>query len=70
MIHDRMPVILSTDDYDMWLDPSMQDTGKLQELLKPYAPEEMNAQEVSKIINNARNEVDPTLLNKGESGTS
>ncbi len=69
MIHDRMPVILPADSYDVWLDPSMHDIAKLQELLRPYPPEEMISQEVSKIINNARNEVDPRLPALGESST-
>ena len=25
-IHDRMPVILNPDDYDLWLDPAFRDT--------------------------------------------
>jgi putative SOS response-associated peptidase YedK len=35
-LHDRMPVILHPEDWDTWLDPSLQDEGPLMELLKPY----------------------------------
>jgi len=35
-IHDRMPVILSPDEYDLWLDPGMTDAKVVSELLKPY----------------------------------
>jgi putative SOS response-associated peptidase YedK len=34
-IHDRMPVILNPDGYDLWLDPGMGDVDALSELLKP-----------------------------------
>ena len=40
-IHDRMPVILSRQNYEMWLDPEMAKVEKLQELLQPYSEEEM-----------------------------
>jgi putative SOS response-associated peptidase YedK len=34
-IHDRMPVILNPDGYDLWLDPGMGDANSVSELLKP-----------------------------------
>jgi putative SOS response-associated peptidase YedK len=34
-IHDRMPVILDPDTYDLWLDPGMKDACVASELLKP-----------------------------------
>ena len=30
-----MPVILDTDNYDLWLDPGMRDVVAASELLKP-----------------------------------
>jgi len=54
-IHNRMPVILASQDYDQWLDPTVQ-TNSLQAILKPYAAEEMEAYAVSKIVNNPRND--------------
>ncbi len=36
-VHDRMLVILRAGIYDEWLDVRVKDTGKLQELLKPYS---------------------------------
>ena len=53
-LHDRMPVILDEDSRDKWLDPSIQDKGMLQSLLKPFQGE-MNVYEVSKEVNNPRN---------------
>jgi putative SOS response-associated peptidase YedK len=46
-VHDRMPVILHPEDYDLWLDPGFQKTEDLCALLKPYEPEAMKRYEVS-----------------------
>jgi putative SOS response-associated peptidase YedK len=35
-VHDRMPVILDPDSYDLWLDPGMQNVVAISELLKPH----------------------------------
>lgn len=50
-IHDRMPVILHPEDYDLWLDPKMQTAGPLQPLLQPYPAEEMTLYPVSTLVN-------------------
>jgi putative SOS response-associated peptidase YedK len=50
-VHDRMPVILHPEDYDLWLDPGFQNTEELCALLKPYAPEQMKRFEVSSRVN-------------------
>lgn len=55
--HDRMPVILSPEDYDQWLDPEFNDTEQIQQLLTSYPAEEMEAYEVSKVVNSASNEL-------------
>jgi putative SOS response-associated peptidase YedK len=55
-LHDRMPVILGTGDYDRWLDPSQSDVAELQPLLDPYPADEMLAEPVSTHVNNVRNE--------------
>jgi putative SOS response-associated peptidase YedK len=57
-IHDRMPVILSPDDYDLWLEPDFHGEGKLLEMLKPYLAEDMEAYPVSTVVNNPRNETE------------
>jgi putative SOS response-associated peptidase YedK len=31
-----MPVILNPTDYDLWLDPGMQDVSAVSDLLEPY----------------------------------
>ena len=37
-IHDRMPVIIDPDSYDLWLDPGMRDVAVASELLKSCDP--------------------------------
>jgi len=56
-IHDRMPVILSPEDYDVWLDPKVEDKEKLRAMLRPFSSSEMEAFPVSTIVNNPRNDV-------------
>lgn len=51
-IHDRMPVILKSNDYDFWLDQKVKDTDKLQDLLAPYPSAKMESRPVSRAVNN------------------
>lgn len=53
-IHDRMPVILPPDQYDLWLDSSIQAADRLLPLLKPYEPTQMQAYPVSPKVNSPR----------------
>lgn len=53
-IHHRMPVILTSKDYAVWLDPSLQAIERINALLRPYPPEEMEAYPVSQLVNNPR----------------
>ena len=55
-IHDRMPVILSPELYQEWMDPANQDLGGLKEMLLPFDPGLMEAFPVSSRVNSARNE--------------
>jgi len=34
-VHDRMPIILDPDSFDLWLDSAMTDVSVVSELLKP-----------------------------------
>jgi len=60
-IHERMPVILSPDNYDPWLNPKSNDTDFLRSLLVPFPSEEMSAFPVSKLVNSPRNETPACL---------
>ncbi len=55
-IHDRMPVILSPDAYDLWLDPGFQKRDGILELLNPFPPESMKKFAVSSRVNNVDND--------------
>lgn len=56
-IHDRMPLILRPEDESLWLDRSVTDTGRLQELLRPYPAEEMRAYPVPALVGNVKNDL-------------
>jgi len=55
-IHDRMPVILDPDSYDLWLDPGMQNVAAISELLKPYDAHLMRCYPVSTRLNHVAND--------------
>jgi putative SOS response-associated peptidase YedK len=55
-VHDRMPVILSREARQVWLDPEIEDAAALQELLRPCPPEEITAYRVNPVVNKAGNE--------------
>jgi putative SOS response-associated peptidase YedK len=53
-IHDRMPVILKPENYDLWLDPGFKKTSDLLDLLKPYRAESMRMWRVGPRVNSSR----------------
>jgi putative SOS response-associated peptidase YedK len=55
-VHDRMPVIVSREHYDVWLDPKFRDVKALEEILKPYDPREMEKLPVSDRVNSVKND--------------
>lgn len=55
-VHDRMPVILHPDDYELWLNVDERKVALVKELLQPYPAEEMHAYRVSEEVNNIRNQ--------------
>ena len=55
-VHDRMPVILDRESYDLWLDPGMQNVAAISELLKPYDARLMGSYPVSTRINHVAND--------------
>ena len=54
-IHNRMPVILEREDYDVWLEPGDQPEQGLH-LLRPFPSHKMATYPVSTFVNNPRNE--------------
>jgi putative SOS response-associated peptidase YedK len=55
-VHDRMPVILSAEHYDRWLDTEMHGLEGVLGLLKPYDPTLMRRYPVSKWVNLVTND--------------
>ncbi|MGP0017714.1 MAG: SOS response-associated peptidase [Candidatus Sulfotelmatobacter sp.] len=53
VVHDRMPVILDLDSYDVWLDPGMRNVDLASELLKPLDARIMRSYPVSTRVNQA-----------------
>jgi putative SOS response-associated peptidase YedK len=60
-VHDRMPVILPPEAYQLWLDPAEHQPEELNELLKPYPASEMEVYAVSPLVNDPRNDVPACL---------
>ena len=55
-VHDRMPVIVSPDDYELWLDPGFADVAALADCLQPFDPRLMKKYPVSTPVNRADND--------------
>lgn len=55
-IHDRMPVILSENHFESWLDRGNKNIESLTPLLAPFDAKEMEAYPVSRYVSNSKNE--------------
>ena len=55
-VHDRMPVILDRDGYDLWLDPGMTHIEAVSQMLKPYDARLMRCFPVSARVNRVMND--------------
>jgi putative SOS response-associated peptidase YedK len=60
-VHDRMPVILRRDTYDLWLDPGFKDVKALAEVLAPFDAAKMRCYPVSTRVNAVVND-DPDCV--------
>lgn len=60
-LHDRMPVILPPEAWDVWLDPSETDVGVLTSLLRPCADDRLELVPVGTAVNSVRND-GPALI--------
>lgn len=59
--HHRMPVILHKNDYALWLSPKEEPLPVLQDLMKAYDVDGLQAYEVSKAVNRVSNDT-PSLI--------
>ena len=64
-LHDRMPMILSSDQWESWLDPSMNDVEFLRAMLRPAPEEWLQWWPVSLAVNTVRNR-DSSLIERAE----
>ncbi|MGA2992185.1 MAG: SOS response-associated peptidase [Candidatus Korobacteraceae bacterium] len=55
-VHNRMPVILRPEAYDLWLDPAFSNLFELSPLLLPYDAKRMRRYAVSTRVNSPRND--------------
>lgn len=60
-VHNRMPVIISPELYDAWLEPGNDDQEELLSMLAPYPAESMEAYPVSRSINRPANDYPEVL---------
>jgi len=60
-LHNRMPAILTDEEWPLWLDPMIADPGLLRDLLHPADDALLRLDPASPLVNNANNE-GPELL--------
>ena len=53
-LHDRMPVIVPPEKYELWLDPDVNDFEAIRDILEPYDANLMRRYPVSRKLNNSR----------------
>lgn len=63
-IHDRMPVILPQDAEKKWLDPKLESSDIEKILAHPLTAKDMDAYEISTLVNNPRNDQPDILVMK------
>ena len=61
-IHNRMPVILQTKDYEPWLDTDLKELKNLTDLFAPYPTSRMKAYPVSTFVNKPANDSPQCLV--------
>src|ERR1051326_105615 len=55
-VHNRMPVIVGRNDYDLWLDPGIKDPNRVAECLLPFDADLMKKYAVSVRVNRPDND--------------
>ncbi|HEX7176988.1 MAG TPA: SOS response-associated peptidase [Pyrinomonadaceae bacterium] len=55
-VHDRMPVILHPEDYELWLGAGARELDLVKEMLRPYTSGEMVGYPVGVAVNSPRNQ--------------
>jgi putative SOS response-associated peptidase YedK len=55
-LHDRMPVVLEPEAWNLWLDPGPADVGELHGLLRPSPGDAIEVVPVRPLVNDVRND--------------
>ena len=55
-LHNRMPVIVPPEKYEVWLDPDVTDFAEIRDILQPYEPTQMRRYPVSTKLNNSKHD--------------
>lgn len=55
-VHDRMPVILHPEDYELWLGGNARELDLVKEMLRTYPAEEMTGYPVGTSVNSPRSQ--------------
>ncbi len=63
-LHDRMPVIVPEQDWELWLDPDRAQAS-VESVLQPYAGDDLEAYPVHSSVNNPKRD-DATLIERAE----
>jgi putative SOS response-associated peptidase YedK len=61
-VHNRMPVILEENAYDVWMDSKMYDIEYLKSLLIPFPAQKMKSYPVSTIVNSPKKDAAECLF--------
>ena len=64
-VHSRMPVVLTPDAEELWLDSSVEDAAVLAQVLTPYTMEDLQAYEVSSLVNSPKNNAPELVMPVG-----
>jgi putative SOS response-associated peptidase YedK len=59
-VHDRMPIMLTAEDYDRWLGPDIT-ADELRAMLRPYDAVLMEAYAGSRAVNSVKNDTEECI---------
>ena len=65
-LHERMPVVLSPDEYRTWLERTTTDPISLKKMFQPYPADLMEMWQVSPLVNNVKNDGPELVVPVGE----
>ena len=61
-LHDRMPVVLHLEEFDLWLNRDIDDIHRLAELFHPYPSDRLEEHIVSREVNSPSNDYPECII--------